>query len=153
MRQQHSADGTMPPRTLTMPLLMALLLSGCSDATPAPAPPPRKKTTTEIGEYLPEAGKELVNPKAPVTDPITGPLAVLKNAQLQIPQLAIEHALNLFQASEGRFPESHSEFMQRIITENQIRLPELAANLKYEYDVANHRLVIVRSTEPPASKP
>ena len=143
----------MPPRTLTMPLLMALLLSGCSDATPTPAPPPRKKTTTEIGEYLPEAGKELVNPKAPVTDPITGPLAVLKNAQLQIPQLAIEHALNLFQASEGRFPESHSEFMQRIITENQIRLPELAADLKYEYDVANHRLVIVRSTEPPASKP
>jgi hypothetical protein len=43
--------------------------------------------------------------------------------------------------------------MQRIITENQIRLPELAADLKYEYDVANHRLVIVRSTEPPASTP
>lgn len=153
MRQQNSADDAVPTRTLMMPLLMALLLSGCSDATPTPDPPPRKKTTSEIGEYLPEAGKELVNPKAPVTDPITGPLAVLKNAQLQIPQLAIEHALNLFQASEGRFPESHSEFMQRIITENQIRLPELAADLKYEYDVGNHRLVIVRSTEPPASTP
>lgn len=151
MSQKHSADNSTHPRTLTMPIVIALLLSGCSDSSPPPQP--LKKTTTEIGEYLPEAGKELVNPKAPVTDPITGPLAVLKNAQLQIPQLAIEHALNLFQASEGRFPESHSEFMQRIITENQIRLPELAADLKYEYDVANHRLVIVRSTEPPASTP
>ncbi len=153
MSQKHSADNSTHPRTLTMPIVIALLLSGCSDSSPTPPPQPLKKTTTEIGEYLPEAGKELVNPKAPVTDPITGPLAVLKNAQLQIPQLAIEHALNLFQASEGRFPESHSEFMQRIITENQIRLPELAADLKYEYDVANHRLVIVRSTEPPASTP
>jgi len=121
-----------------------LLFLGCAEpATSSSVPKPA--TATEIGEFAPAAGKEIVNPKVPVTDPITGPLAVLKNAQLQIPQIAIEHAVNLFQASEGRFPESHAEFMQRIITENQIRLPQLSADLTYEYDVQNHRLVIVRS--------
>jgi hypothetical protein len=122
------------------------LLFGCAEPS-ASSTVKKPATTTEIGEFAPEAEKEIVNPKVPVTDPITGPLAVLKNAQLKIPQIAIEHALNLFQASEGRFPESHAEFMQRIITENQIRLPQLSADLAYEYDVQNHRLVIVRTGE------
>jgi hypothetical protein len=127
-------------------IITNLLLLGCTEPTASPSVK-KPATTTAIGEFAPEAKKEIVDPKVPVTDPITGPLAVLKNAQLQIPQIAIEHALNLFQASEGRFPESHAEFMQRIITENQIRLPQLSADLAYEYDVQNHRLVVVRSVE------
>jgi hypothetical protein len=139
-------------RLMVSATILNSLLFGCAEP-PAPSTVKKPATTTEIGEFAPGAKKEIADPKVPVTDPITGPLAVLKNAQLKIPQIAVEHALNLFQASEGRFPESHAEFMQRIITENQIRLPQLSAGLNYEYDVQNHRLVIVRAGDAALKSP
>ena len=61
---------------------------------------------------------------------------------MQIPQ-----ALNLFQASEGRYPESEEEFMQKIIKANQIVLPKLPEGDEYVYDVPSHTLM-VRSLKP-----
>lgn len=126
------------------PLTLALILTtGCMDP---PAPPaPKSKTPPAISEFDPAADKQVINPKARITDPVTGPLAALKNAQLEIPVLAIEQAVNLFQASEGRYPASLEEFMTRIIRENNIRLPQLAPGQEYQYDVENHKLVIVQS--------
>jgi len=119
-------------------------LSGCRDTTP-PAGPKKLPTTDKIGEFDPDAGKEVVTPRAEVTDPITGPLEVLKTVRMKLPALQIEHAVNLFNASEGRYPQSHEEFMARIIQENQLRLPQLPDGLEYQYDVANHKLVIIRT--------
>ena len=45
----------------------------------------------------------------------------------------INHALQLFNAQEGRFPKSHEEFMQRIIQANNIQLPELVEGDEYVY--------------------
>ena len=56
---------------------------------------------------------------------------------MQIPQ-----ALTLFQASEGRYPNSHEEFMQKIIQANQIVLPKLPEGDSYLYDVQSHTLMI-----------
>jgi len=56
---------------------------------------------------------------------------------MQIPQ-----ALSLFQASEGRYPNSHEEFMQKIIQANQIVLPKLPEGDSYIYDVPSHTLMI-----------
>jgi len=61
---------------------------------------------------------------------------------MQIPQ-----ALNLFQASEGRFPNSEEEFMQKIVQANQIVLPKLPEGSSYVYDVESHTLM-VRSLKP-----
>ena len=61
----------------------------------------------------------------------------------KVSQLGIQHAVNLFQALEGRYPKDHEEFMQRIIRDNQIRLPSLPADLEYQYDLGKHELVIV----------
>lgn len=47
---------------------------------------------------------------------------------VQIPQ-----ALQLFEATEGRKPTSHEEFMQRIVAANQIQLPDLPAGSEYQY--------------------
>ena len=69
----------------------------------------------------------------------------LQNAREQIPQLAIQHAINLFHASEGRYPDSFEEFMSRIIDENRIQLPQLAKGLAWQYDVAGHQLLVVQS--------
>jgi hypothetical protein len=35
--------------------------------------------------------------------------------------------------------------MARIIKENNMRLPAMPAGLEYQYDVENHKLVVIRS--------
>jgi hypothetical protein len=130
-------------RTLYPFALVLILTTGCMDP---PAPPaPKSNAPPAISEFDPAADKQVIKPKAKITDPITGPLAVKKNVDLKFPNLQIEQAVNLFQASEGRYPASLDEFMTRIIRENNIRLPQLAPGQEYQYDVDNHKLVIVQS--------
>lgn len=138
-------------------LLPALLAAGCfnppqpppesADSQPAPAAAPA--AAAEIRPFDPAEGKTVVDPTRPITDPITGPLAALQNAREKIPQLAIQHAINLFQASEGRYPASFEEFMTRIIQENRISLPQLPQGLAWEYDVESHQLLVVQSAAQP----
>lgn len=125
--------------------LTLLGLVGCMDQTPPPRPQPA--APVEVKEFDPKEGKQIVKPKAVVTDPITGPLEILRVQKINLPTLAIEHALNLFNASEGRYPNSLDEFMTRIVRENNIKLPQLPQGQEFEYDVANHKLVIVRTAE------
>ena len=68
------------------------------------------------------------------------------SASQRIAQFPIEQSMNLFHALEGRYPKDHDEFMQRIIKENKMQLPEPAKGFAYQYDVANHTLVVVRKT-------
>ena len=133
----------------------SVILCGCMDppqSQPAGGPlkPPK---TQEIGEFDPNAGNQIVDSKPVVTDPITGPLAILKYEQVRLPMLAIEHAVNLFNGLEGRYPNSHEEFMTRIIRENNIQLPVLPAGQEYQYDLENHKLVIAAVTEPKGDAP
>jgi hypothetical protein len=122
------------------------LLAGCSDGMvsndPARNNPLQPKGTDDIGEF--KGDRQVVKPKVKITNPITGPLEAFEPMKQQIAQLGIEHAVNLFHALEGRYPKDHDEFMQRIIKENQMKLPEPARGFAYEYDVPNHTLVVVR---------
>jgi hypothetical protein len=59
-------------------------------------------------------------------------------------EIQIPGALNLFNASEGRNPESHEEFMEKIVQFNQIKLPELPPGQKYVYDPARNELMVER---------
>jgi hypothetical protein len=56
---------------------------------------------------------------------------------IQIPQ-----AMQLFKATENRPPKDHAEFMQRIIKENNIRLPELPEGDRYMYDPKTEQLMV-----------
>jgi hypothetical protein len=58
-------------------------------------------------------------------------------------ETAIPHAISLFEASEGRKPKSHDEFMTRIIAENNIQLPQLQPNRQYYYDPQQGQLMVV----------
>jgi hypothetical protein len=58
--------------------------------------------------------------------------------------ILIPKALQLFQASEGRMPRSHEEFMTRIIQANNIRLPELSEGQEYEFDSDSGELMVAR---------
>lgn len=129
-------------------LLSTLLLVGCADtASTGSQKPPDPPKSAEIGEFDPEAGKEVVKLAPKVSNPITGPLEILKPVQVQLPSLLIDQALNIFNANEGRFPKSHDEFMTQVIAPNNIRLPVLPNGLQYQYDVAGHRLVIVNTAD------
>ena len=58
---------------------------------------------------------------------------------VQIPQ-----ALQLFAATEGRKPNSHDEFMTKIIAANQIQLPRLPPGQKYIYSPEKGELMVER---------
>ena len=126
-------------------LLAALLLSGCMESEPPSAPKP--KTTDKIGEFDPNAGNEVVKPDVTMTNPITGPLEAYHPTVQKLAAMGIEHAVNLFNASEGRYPNSYEEFMTRVIKENNIHLPVLQPGLEYQYDVENHKLLVIRTPD------
>ena len=126
-------------------LVIAILLSGCMESQPSTAP--KRKTTDEIGEFDPNADSKVVKPDVRITNPITGPLEAYHPLMRQVAALGIEHAVNLFNGLEGRYPNSHEEFMTRVIKENNIRLPALQPGLEYQYDVENHKLLVIQSPE------
>lgn len=101
------------------------------------------KTTQDIGQFDPKAGKPISDSKIQATDPVTAPVSAYGPMLEQISKTHIAHAVNLFYATEGRYPESYDEFMQKIIRANNIQLPVLPGGKRYEYDVANHQLVVV----------
>jgi hypothetical protein len=37
--------------------------------------------------------------------------------------------------------------MTRIIKENNMKLPQMPAGLEYQYDVENHKLVVIQSAD------
>ncbi len=61
----------------------------------------------------------------------------------------IPHALQLWEATNGRSPASHEEFMQEIITANQIKLPMLPPGEKYVYDPDKKELFVERPKKQP----
>ena len=123
--------------------IVAILLSGCMESQQSTAPKP--KTTDKIGEFDPNAGSEVVKPDVKITNPVTGPLEAYHPLMQQVAALGVEHAVNLFNGLEGRYPNSHEEFMTRVIKENSIRLPVLQPGLEYQYDVENHKLLVIQT--------
>ena len=74
---------------------------------------------------------------------ITTPVSTYFHAQeMSVFNIQIPQALSLFQASEGRFPNSEQEFMDKIIKANMIVLPKLPDGDAYVYDVPSHTLMI-----------
>lgn len=56
--------------------------------------------------------------------------------------MTIPAALKNFNAMEGRDPKSNDEFMEKIIKENMIKLPQLPDGDRYEYDPETKQLMI-----------
>ena len=123
------------------------VVGGCSDLADPPQSnaPAKPKTTTDIGEFDPAADNDVVSDQVKISNPITGALEAYQPLKRKIAGLGIDHAVGLFHALEGRYPKDHDEFMTRIIDENKLRLPALPSEMSYQYDVANHKLVVIRN--------
>lgn len=131
-------------------ILVATLFCGCMQTLENQTKKTEKskvigKKTQDIGEFDPNAGAKVSDSKINATDPVTAPMSVLASSLERLPKLQIEDTLNKFNALEGRYPNSHDEFMTRIIKENNIQLPVLPGGKKYQYDVANHQLVVIEA--------
>lgn len=90
---------------------------------------------TGKGEY----GVSSEQPMSIVTVPVS---TYFKAQEAAVFRMQIPSAMNLFQASEGRYPNSEEEFMTKIIKANQIVLPELPEGDVYFYDVQTSELKI-----------
>lgn len=101
------------------------------------------KTTQNIGEFDPNAGAKVSDAKVEITNPITGPLEAYGPMVERISQLKVKPAIDLFHATEGRYPATYEEFMELIVKPNNIQLPVLPGGKQYQYDVANHALVVI----------
>jgi hypothetical protein len=130
--------------------LTLALLSGCMDSL---AKQTQKKPnegiigkkTDDIKEFDPNAAKQIVSDsKVKVDDPLLYAMQAYGPMIEQISTMEIDHAIDLFHATEDRYPKDYNEFMTRIIKENQIKLPMLPGGAKYAYDVEKHKLRIVK---------
>ncbi|MDZ4848387.1 MAG: hypothetical protein SGI77_03780 [Pirellulaceae bacterium] len=138
-------------------VLISLFALGCeikSDADLAreeegkiiATPPPLEARPAEVGVGI--KGQSLKD-ETGVGKVISQPAMVLFQTKERIAfEIQIPHALNLFKASEGRSPESHEEFIDKIIKPNQIKLPKLPEGMEYRYRPDDAQLWV----EPIASK-
>lgn len=135
-------------------LILAILATGCMKPLEEQVKKDPNsiigKTTQDIGEFKPAEGAAVSDSKVHVTNPVTGPLEAYGPMVEQISKTHIAQALNLFYATEERYPASHEEFMTKIIKPNNIRLPVLPGGKQYQYDVPNHQLVVIDAPVAPA---
>ena len=125
--------------------------AGCVDSSNKPADDNKGifgKKTQDIGEFDPNKANQVASDqKIRASDPITAPLSAYGPMVESLSKSQIKQALEIFRATEDRYPKDHAEFMERIIKENNIQLPVLPYKGKYVYDVENHELMVVRDIE------
>lgn len=128
--------------------LSVVLLSGCfmdaleEQTKSKPGEGIMRKTTQEVGKYDPAAGLVVSDAKVRATNPITGPLEAYGPMVEQIVQLKIEPAITMFEIQHEHYP-SYDEFMKEIIHGQNVQLPVLPAESRYQYDEENHKLLVV----------
>lgn len=106
------------------------------------------KTTQDVGEFDKNKANQVVDTgKIRATDVVTGGLMAYGPMVASIEKTQIKKALSDFYALNERYPKDHEEFMEQIIKANGLKLPVLPFKGKYQYDVENHELMVVRTIE------
>jgi hypothetical protein len=125
-------------RALTMTLICAAI-AGCQPPQAAQAPVQAPAPVAPTGEAVKagvgvgQQGRSLDGDTG-VQQMISAPVSAYFKAKERIAfDIAVPHTVNLFQATEGRFPKSTDEFMEKIIKANQIALPKLPEGMMYQF--------------------
>jgi hypothetical protein len=146
-----SAVNAPPPPP--QPVVNAPPAPPAQPAPGAPQPPAAQGAAAQLVPNAPVAPKNTIEKKAevgagekghydtvgPIVTPIASYFAIRERMayEIQIPE-----AMKLFKATEDRVPKSHEEFMQRIIKENNIVLPQLPEGHSYIYDPKRGELMV-----------
>jgi hypothetical protein len=121
----------------TLALLVCLSFLGCDQFTKSSTPkyiPANATESVKAGVGVGQKGRSL-DDQSDVQLMVSYPAVKFFEAKERIAfEIQIPHAVNLFRASEGRFPKTHEEFMTKIVQANQIVLPELPPGRTYRFD-------------------
>jgi len=74
--------------------------------------------------------------------PVTVPVRTYFQARDRITFLQVDDGMRLYKAANGSAPKTHEEFMQKIIKEGQIKLPDLPPGDRYIYIPAKEDLFV-----------
>ena len=133
-------------------LITGLLISaGCkpkgsskkeAEQAPATAEPAREPTREVAGVGVGKKGRKLERHKGTGQIIAQPAVSLFRTKEKIIFEIVIPKNMQLFQATNGRFPKSHDEFMKEIIEFGQIQLPELPEGGSYVYDPKIHQLMV-----------
>jgi len=104
-----------------------------------PAPPPSanvEKAQAGVGKQGRDYGG------GAVMAPVTVPVKTYFQARDRITFLQVDDGMRLYKATNGFAPKTHEEFMQKIIKEGQIKLPDLPPGDRYIYIPAKEELCV-----------
>jgi len=59
----------------------------------------------------------------------------------------IKHSMDLYKATEGHYPKTQEEFMEKIIKDGHIKLPVLPPNHRYVYDPTAEEFLMIEAPE------
>lgn len=137
---------------LSVTAVLALGFAGClpEPAPPpkAPAPPPKPQV---VENPTPETPAGTVREKAEVgmgekghygTGVLTTPLDIRWRADERMTLNKIEYGMKMYKGEHGYAPKTHKEFMDKIIKDGMIKLPELPEGEQYLYDPQTEQLMI-----------
>lgn len=95
---------------------------------PAPQPNPNvEKAQAGVGKQGRDYGG------GAIMAPVTVPVKTYFQARDRITFLQVDDGMRLYKASNGSAPKTHEEFMEKIIKEGQIKLPQLPPGDRYIY--------------------
>lgn len=136
-------------------LVFALISSsGCSPSESSSTAAPQAAPPVTPQQALAGVGKQgqSLRDNTGVAQAITaGPATLLNFQQKAVLEIQIPQALQLFQASEGRYPKSHEEFMQKIVQANRLTLPELPAGAVYRFNTEKGQLWVYPEDQAPSA--
>ena len=133
------------------------LLAACQSQEQAPSGQATDATADETASIVAQkavagVGKkgQSLQGKEGVAKITATPLAAMANVEQKVQlEIKLTQALRLFQASEGRLPSSHQEFMDKIVKPNRIQLPELPPGAVYRFNVEKGELWVYPEDEVP----
>jgi len=136
--------------TFCLILVVCILLPGCEAKKVTEKKPKREpiigKKTQDITEYDPAAGKVVSDGKyeSSLIKSAMGNARAYGSAVENIEVPRVNQLLEMHRAVTGEYPKTFQEFMDEVIIKNNHKLTMLPHGSKYQYDVKNHKLIVVK---------
>ena len=135
--------------------VVGTILSGCGQPSQPVATTPTSGTPSGVIAVAPDTPVKTIREKAGKGSGkqgrsldqhegiyVTPVKALFSTKEYLAYDIAVKHALDLHKAYYGNAPKTHEEFMEKIIKENNIKLPELPEGHKYVYDPMLETLMV-----------